>query len=54
MQACIQRCLGNLMLDEVGSLVVISTDRQQFGIRFASLCKVRSARVGLDKDGKLP
>ena len=42
------------MLDELGSRVVVRTDRQQFGIRFASVRRVRSASVGLDKDGTLP
>ena len=42
------------MLDEIRSNVVVSNDRQQFGIRFASLCKVRFASLGLEKDGTLP
>ena len=42
------------MLDGIGSLVVVSNDRQQLRMRFASLCRVRFVSLALEKDGELP
>ena len=42
------------MLDEIGNLVRVSNDTQRFTIRFASLCRVRSASVSWKKNGTLP
>ena len=42
------------MSDAIGSLVVVSNDGQQFGMRFASWCRVRFVSLASEKDGKLP
>ena len=42
------------MLDEICNFVVVSDERQQFGVRFASVCETRFANLDLQKDCTFP